>query len=151
MPGIGKYTKGKKFQLRSGNNPMFKSMGSSPANMNSFGLSAGDSPYRQDDSAGSNEDDKLKQEVEVTETDGEKIEEDIIEPPKVNKNKTIASKIGNTLVSGFMKGLTNVYGGDASIASGETKFHDPEKNEKTCKDADGNVVGCDSPNAVKNT
>ena len=34
MPGIGKYTKGKKFQLRSGNKPSgFKMMGSSPLNI----------------------------------------------------------------------------------------------------------------------
>ena len=32
MPGIGKYTKGKKFQLRSGNNPMFKDIGSTSPN-----------------------------------------------------------------------------------------------------------------------
>ena len=30
MPGIGKYKKGKKFELRSGNNPPFRMMGSSP-------------------------------------------------------------------------------------------------------------------------
>mgnify|MGYP003120481572 CR=1 FL=1 len=32
MAGIGKYSKGKKFTLKSGNNPAFKMMGSSPYN-----------------------------------------------------------------------------------------------------------------------
>jgi hypothetical protein len=51
MAGIGKYTKGKKFQLRSGNNPMFKSMGSTinessntPAYLKQFGVGEGTSP-----------------------------------------------------------------------------------------------------------
>ena len=52
MPGIGKYTKGKKFELKSGNNPAFKMMGNPEAGdspiTNEFGIGKGTSPYRQD-------------------------------------------------------------------------------------------------------
>jgi len=52
MAGLGKYKKGAKFTLKSGNTPMFKHVGSSPitspANMNSFGVGTGTSPYRQE-------------------------------------------------------------------------------------------------------
>ena len=42
--------KGKGFDLRSGNSPLeFKQMGSSPANMNNFGIGKGISPYKEDD------------------------------------------------------------------------------------------------------
>ena len=42
--------KGKGFNLRSGNSPLeFKQMGSSPANMNNFGIGKGISPYKEDD------------------------------------------------------------------------------------------------------
>jgi hypothetical protein len=93
---------------------------------------------------------KNDKEVEVTKTDGDAITENIVKPPKVNKSKTIASKIGNTLVGAFTGGISKVYGGNAVVAGNELKFHDPkDKDKKTCKDADGNVVGCDSPNAVK--
>ena len=53
MAGIGNYTKGKKFTLKSGNTPMFKHVGSSPspitspANMNNFGIGKGTSPLEQ--------------------------------------------------------------------------------------------------------
>ena len=45
MAGIGKYTKGKAFKLKSGNSPLFKHMGS-PITMNSFGVGQGSSPYK---------------------------------------------------------------------------------------------------------
>ena len=58
MAGLGDYTKGKKFTLKSGNKPAFKMMGTpesgdspitSPANMNNFGVGKGTSPYMEVD------------------------------------------------------------------------------------------------------
>ena len=52
MAGLGKYKKGAKFTLKSGNTPLFKYMGespspiTSPANMNDFGVGKGTSPYK---------------------------------------------------------------------------------------------------------
>jgi len=99
---------------------------------------------------GGGEEETDAKETDVTKTTADNIKENIVEPPKVNKTKTIASKIGNTLVGAFTTGLSRVYGGEGVIAGNELKFHDSkDKDKKTCKDADGNVVGCDSPNAVK--
>ena len=53
MAGIGKYTKGKAFKLKSGNSPLFKHMGS-PITMNSFGMGQGASPYKQEYSTSDN-------------------------------------------------------------------------------------------------
>ena len=44
MAGLGKYKKGAKFTLKSGNKPTFKCMGSSPAKMNHFGIGQGAAP-----------------------------------------------------------------------------------------------------------
>lgn len=53
MAGIGKYTKGKKFELKSGNNPAFKMMGNPEAGdspiTKDFGIGEGTSPYVKDD------------------------------------------------------------------------------------------------------
>ncbi len=114
MPGIGKYTKGKKFELRSGNKPSgFKMIGSSP---NKQATSVNDPSENIANS---------------------------LNVPKVNKTKTIASKIGNTLVGAFTSGLDAVYGSGKVIPGNKVKFHDPKKeDEKVCKDDDGNVVAC---------
>ena len=56
MAGIGKYKKGARFTLKSGNKPTFAQMGSSPTNLNNFGIGKGTSPYRDD-----NEDDDKKE------------------------------------------------------------------------------------------
>ena len=45
MAGLGKYKKGKKFTLKSGNTPLFKHVGSSPITANNFGVGKGTSPY----------------------------------------------------------------------------------------------------------
>ena len=95
MAGIGKYTKGKKFQLKSGNTPLFKNIGSSPANMNNFGLSAGDSPYRQDDNTGNKEKKEKNKSVTV----------DSVEGGESGWKKAL--KIG---VAGLTGGLDAVYG-----------------------------------------
>ena len=53
MAGIGKYKKGAKFTLKSGNSPAFKMMGNIEAGdspiTNEFGIGKGTSPYRQED------------------------------------------------------------------------------------------------------
>ena len=50
MAGIGDYTKGKKFTLKSGNTPAFKMIGDTEAGdspiTNEFGIGKGTSPYR---------------------------------------------------------------------------------------------------------
>ena len=47
MAGIGKYKKGAKFTLKSGNKPTFKMIGSSsPMNLKNFGIGKGTSPYK---------------------------------------------------------------------------------------------------------
>jgi len=47
MAGIGKYPKGKKFELKSGNNPAFKMMAGDSPITNEFGIGKGASPYAQ--------------------------------------------------------------------------------------------------------
>ena len=51
MAGLGKYTKGKAFTLKSGNKPAFKMMGNIEAGdspiTNEFGIGKGTSPYKQ--------------------------------------------------------------------------------------------------------
>ena len=110
MPGIGKYTKGKKFQLRSGNTPSgFKMMGSSNKN-----------------------------DATSTASDADVITDNNNEEPKVNKFSTIANKVGNTLVGAFTSGLDAVYGRGKVIPGNKVKFHDPKdkdnKEEKTGQD-----------------
>ena len=100
MSGIGEYSKGKRFELRSGNKPSgFKMMGSSP---NKQATSVNDPSENIADS---------------------------LNAPKVNKTKTIASKIGNTLVGAFTSGLDAVYGQGKVIPKNKVKFHDPKKKE----------------------
>ena len=130
MAGIGKYTKGKKFQLKSGNTPEFKNIGSSPANMNNFGLSAGDSPYRQnDDNSGKKEDDKSKDKTLTPVEGGE-------------SNWKKALKIG---VAGLTGGLDAVYGSGKVVPlvsqkkkEAEVKANPVSKEiQKDIKDATG--------------
>tara|TARA_R110000824_G_scaffold26465_1_gene90824 strand:+ start:207 stop:776 length:570 start_codon:yes stop_codon:yes gene_type:complete len=64
------------------------------------------------------------------ETDGDAITENIVKPPKVNKTKTIASKIGNTLVGAFTSGLDAVYGQGKVIPGDKLKFHNPKKKKE---------------------
>ena len=127
MSGIGKdYTKGKKFQLRSGNKPSgFKMMGSSPLNIVPVVNPSDENVYDN-----TKTDEELNKEENVSKTDSDAIKENIVEPPKVKKAKTLVNKIGNTLVGAFTTGLSRVYGGDGVIAGNELKFHDPKKDKK---------------------
>jgi hypothetical protein len=105
MAGLGKYKKGAKFTLKSGNKPTFTQMGSSPANLNNFGIGPGGSPYKQGDE---NDEDKGKKET-VRRTGGD------IKPGEDTKAGDVkepawkkAIKVGTTLLSG---GIQGVYGG----------------------------------------
>ena len=57
MAGLGDYIKGKKFTLKSGNNPAFKMMGNPEAGdspiTNEFGIGKGTSPYANVEDTGS--------------------------------------------------------------------------------------------------
>tara|TARA_R110002126_G_scaffold6937_1_gene34916 strand:+ start:195 stop:587 length:393 start_codon:yes stop_codon:yes gene_type:complete len=108
------------FQLRSGNKPSgFKMMGSSPLNI-----------VPVVNPSDENNEDKENKEVNVTETDASNITDNIVVQPKVNKTKTIASKIGNTLVGAFTSGLDAVYGSGKVIPGDKVKFHDPKKKKE---------------------
>ena len=54
--GLGDYVKGKKFTLKSGNDPAFKMMGNIEAGdspiTNEFGIGKGVSPYKEEDGGG---------------------------------------------------------------------------------------------------
>lgn len=102
MAGIGKYKKGAKFTLKSGNKPTFKAMGSSPANMNNFGIGQGASPYKQD-TDNTNDDDKSTDKTTKNTTN-----EQGGDAEKADKAWVKALKIGTTLLSG---GIQGVYGG----------------------------------------
>ena len=114
MAGLGKYKKGAKFTLKSGNKPTFTQMGSSPANLNNFGIGPGGSPYKQDDEkteTNAQELARLKQER----ADSKVITGEAKEPgkeakvgDKKEKGWVKALKIGTTLLSG---GIQGVYGG----------------------------------------
>ena len=117
MSGIGEYSKGKRFELRSGNKPSgFKMMGSSP--------------YKQEDVAKTEE--ELKAEAEATKGNADGIAEGL-NVPKVDKSKTAASKVGNTLVGAFTSGLDAVYGHGKVIPGNKVKFHDPKKKKEEKK------------------
>ncbi len=114
MPGIGEYTKGKKFQLRSGNKPSissFKMMGSTEP-----------SPYKENTDA---------EETNVTETSADKI---VAAGDKIKKGLATA---GKAAFAGFTGGLKEVYGTDAYKPT-EVKFYDKDKDkgedEKTGQD-----------------
>jgi len=103
MAGIGKYKKGVAFTLKSGNKPTFTQMGSSPADLNNFGIGPGSSPYRQEDEDKEEKDDSKKSETtkNITKEQGG-------EAVKADKPWVKALKIGTTLLSG---GIQGVYGG----------------------------------------
>ena len=102
MAGIGKYKKGVAFKLKSGNNPTFEQMGSSPANLNNFGIGPGGSPYRKKDEDKDKNDDSSETTKNTTKEQGGDAE-------KADKPWVKALKIGTTLLSG---GIQGVYGGE---------------------------------------
>ena len=111
MAGIGKYTKGEKFELKSGNSPVFKMMGMPEAGdspiTNEFGIGKGTSPYQQ-------------------------IEEDESGFMKGLK------KVGKVAAAALTGGLDAVYGSGKVIASSDRLKKDKEK--KVCYAEDGTTV-----------
>ena len=111
MAGLGKYKKGAKFTLRSGNKPSFQQMGSSPANLNNFGIGQGGSPYNKNKEGDEEVEDKTvetdKNTVRNTGTEAEPKEGAKAGDSKEPAWKK-ALKVGTTLLSG---GIQGVYGG----------------------------------------
>ena len=112
MAGLGKYKKGAKFTLKSGNKPAFKAMGSSPANMNNFGIGQGASPYKQEtentNTPAPEETEAEKKARLEKEKEDSKVDETGGDAEKADKAWVKALKIGTTLLSG---GIQGVYGG----------------------------------------
>ena len=106
MAGLGKYKKGAAFTLKSGNKPTFVQMGSSPANMNNFGVGQGGSPYKK------HEDGHVEDAVVDPEDKESKVNEQGGDNEKEDKAWVKALKIGTTLLSG---GIQGVYGGKREI------------------------------------
>ena len=109
MAGLGKYKKGAAFTLKSGNKPTFVQMGSSPANMNNFGVGQGGSPYKE------HEDGHVEDAVvdpKATKDKESKVNEQGGDNDKEDKAWVKALKIGTTLLSG---GIQGVYGGKREI------------------------------------
>jgi len=123
------------FSLKSGNTPPFKMMGSSPSRQLADPNSQQElmSSTSGEEAQAVIDKDRYNKQANVTKTDGDAIKENIVEPPKVNKAKTIASKIGNTLVGAFTSGLDAVYGQGKAIPGDKVKFHDPKKKDKDSK------------------
>ena len=108
MAGIGKYTKGKKFTLKSGNNPAFKMIGNTEAGdspiTNEFGIGKGVSPYKE----------------------GEKEEKGLwYKGKKGDRNRW--KMAGKTILAAAMGGLNAVYG-NKEAKSSKVKFSD-DKDE----------------------
>ena len=108
MAGLGKYKKGAKFTLKSGNKPAFKVMGSSPANLNNFGIGPGGSPWKEGETDDATTDPNANTNEEESKKKGNDVDEQGGEAEKADKGWVKALKIGTTLLSG---GIQGVYGG----------------------------------------
>jgi hypothetical protein len=126
MAGIGKYTKGKKFELKSGNNPAFKMIAGDSPITNEFGIGKGTSPYRE----------------EYSTTDDPNMTNNI-DTSKQSKAKGKGGgwkKAAQIALAGLTSGLDAVYGSGKIMPEG-VKFSS-DKKKKKCTDQDGNVVKC---------
>jgi LysM repeat protein len=136
MAGLGKYKKGAKFTLKSGNKPAFKAMGSSPANMNNFGIGQGGSPWKQETSETPTETPTETPEEKKARLEKEKanstVDEQGGEAEKADKAWVKALKAGTTLLSG---GIQGVYGGKREYP----KINYGKKAEKVTKSPEDNV------------
>ena len=112
MAGIGKYSKGKKFQLKSGNAPAFKMM-------------AGESPIT---APVKNTDEDTSENTETTEV------------KKPSKGKKLLKNVGGVLVSGLTSGLDAVYGSGKIVTAPSAKYFsskdkkDIDKNNQTLQE-----------------
>tara|TARA_Y100001951_G_C11246247_1_gene243553 strand:+ start:313 stop:984 length:672 start_codon:yes stop_codon:yes gene_type:complete len=151
MAGIGKYKKGAKFTLKSGNKPAFKMMGSSsPANMNNFGIGKGASPYKNeettDDIVVNNENTQNNNE-ETTDKTNEKGGE----AQRADKPWVKALKTATTLLSG---GIQGVYGGKREYPKinygmkTEESTKSPEERVNDAIDTDNENVKIENKNVI---
>ena len=147
MPGLGKYKKGAKFTLKSGNNPAFKMIAgespiTSPANMNSFGVGKGTSPYKQ--AFGRQKgafDTKQKYTFGGDATDlgakeaGEKITVKNAQKSNAAKaaKKAKLGAAGRNLAEIFMGGIHNVYG-NPDKSSKTTEFDEEKAYKRWAKE-----------------
>ena len=120
MAGLGKYKKGASFTLKSGNKPTFVQMGSSPANMNNFGVGQGGSPYKSSD-------DETEVDPKVTTDKESKVNKQGGDAETADPGWKKALKIGTTLLSG---GIQGVYGGKREVP----KINYGKKAEEVTKD-----------------
>lgn len=104
MPGLGKYTKGKKFELKSGNNPAFKMM-------------AGESPITSPLDQLADPDEQAK----------------LMAANKAGARKNKAGNMLRTAANMFMAGINNVYGTPGPTGSVGTDF-DEKAYERYAKE-----------------
>lgn len=128
--GIGSYSKGKKFTLRSGNTPSgFKMMGSSPYKKPLVGDQDQLPEHIQKNilAAPGKQVDDEKGEVKVKNTTTNE---------EGGKGKKILKKVGNTLVAALTGGLDAVYGSGKIMPGGGSKitFSDDKKEKEEKKD-----------------
>ena len=121
MPGLGKYKKGKKFELKSGNSPAFKMMGNieagdSPITANNFGIGKGTSPLDQ-----------------LADPDAQA---KLMAANKAGARKTKTRNMLRTAANMFMAGINNVYGtpGPTTKSLDEEKAYERWAKEKADKE-----------------
>jgi len=114
MPGLGKYKKGAKFTLKSGNNPAFKMMaGESPITMKDFGIGKGTSPYKQD----------------PVPTDTKPDDSKVSSPnePVEKKKDSGWKKAADMAIAGLSGGLNAVYGSKIPIGKSSDRLKKDDK------------------------
>ena len=106
MAGIGKYPKGKKFELKSGNNPAFKMMAGDSPITNEFGIGKGASPYAQL----ADPDAQAKLKTAKTNKDKQNVIDADAKKGKKDKKGGAWKKAAEVAVAGLTSGLDAVYG-----------------------------------------
>jgi len=129
---MSKSNKISRFTLKSGNNPTFRQMGSSPANMKNFGVGESTSPYKQDDDDMGKANENANNNQQTTDKTTDKTNEQGGDAEREDKAWVKALKIGTTLLSG---GIQGVYGGKREIP----KINYGKKADKLTKSPEDNV------------
>lgn len=119
MPGLGKYKKGKKFELKSGNNPAFKMMGT-PESGDSP-ITKGSSPYTQ--LADPDDQEKLMTAETGKEAQG------VVDGGSGGGGKKILKKIGKVALASITSGLDAVYGTGKVVPGEKFKFSDDDDKD----------------------
>jgi hypothetical protein len=126
MAGIGKYTKGKRFTLKSGNSPAFKMMAGDSPITNEFGIGKGTSPYAQLADP--------KQQAEAMKEHGNKMSGDK-EEKEEEKKGSVGGKILGAIGAAAAGGLNAVYGSKVPSPSEILKKKESDDKEITNKKA----------------